>query len=64
MKVKDLIKLLEAEGWIHKRTRGDHRVFTKAGHRPVVVSGKLSDEARNGTEASVLRQSGLKPQKG
>lgn len=64
MKVKDLIKLLEANGWTHKRTKGDHRIFTKAGHRPVVISGKLSDEAKNGTESAVLRQAGVKPKKG
>ena len=30
-KVKEVIALLEADGWEHKRTRGDHRIFMKAG---------------------------------
>jgi predicted RNA binding protein YcfA (HicA-like mRNA interferase family) len=43
MKVKDVIKLLENDGWYEVRIRGSHRQFhhaTKAG--TVTVSGKLS----------------------
>jgi predicted RNA binding protein YcfA (HicA-like mRNA interferase family) len=61
MKVKELIKLLEEDGWYLVRTRGSHRQF----HHPsksgtVTVSGKLSIDVPPGTLNSVLKQAGLK----
>jgi predicted RNA binding protein YcfA (HicA-like mRNA interferase family) len=61
MKVKELIALLEADGWLLVRTRGSHRQFhhpTKSG--TVTVSGKPSVEVPPGTLNSALRQAGLK----
>ncbi len=61
MKVKDLIALLEADGWFLVRTKGSHRQFhhpTKRG--TVTVSGKPSIEVPPGTLNSALRQAGLK----
>lgn len=61
MKVKDVIKLLENDGWYEVRIRGSHRQFhhsTKAG--TVTVSGKLSVDMPPGTLNSVLKQAGLK----
>jgi predicted RNA binding protein YcfA (HicA-like mRNA interferase family) len=61
MKVKDLIALLEADGWFLARTKGSHRQFhhpTKRG--TVTVSGKPSVEIPQGTLNSALRQAGLK----
>lgn len=60
-KVRDMIKLLEADGWFLVDTVGSHRQYkhpTKAGK--VTVAGKLSDDVRKGTLASILRQAGLK----
>ena len=60
-KVRDLIKLLEADGWFLVNTEGSHRQFkhlVKQGK--VTVSGKMSDDVRKGTMASILRQVGLK----
>jgi predicted RNA binding protein YcfA (HicA-like mRNA interferase family) len=60
-KVRDLIKLLEADGWVLTDTKGSHRQFehpTKSGK--VTVAGKLSDDVRKGTLASIRRQAGLK----
>lgn len=60
-KVRDLLKLLEADGWFLVDTVGSHRQYkhpTKAGK--VTVAGKLSDDVRKGTLASILRQAGLK----
>ncbi len=31
MKVKEIIRLLEANGWVLSRIRGDHRIFKKDG---------------------------------
>lgn len=61
MKVKDVIRLLEEEGWFHVATRGSHRQY-KHSERPgrVTVAGKPSDDLAPGTLNSILKQSGLK----
>ncbi|MEB3226936.1 MAG: type II toxin-antitoxin system HicA family toxin [Synechocystis sp.] len=59
--VRDIIKLLESDGWFLVNTVGSHRQFkhvTKSGK--VTVSGKLSDDIRQGTLNSILKQAGLK----
>ena len=61
MKVRDLIALIEADGWKNVRTRGSHRQFrheTKAD--TVTVSGKPGLEVPPGTLNSVLKQVGLR----
>ncbi|WP_072007974.1 type II toxin-antitoxin system HicA family toxin [Picosynechococcus sp. NKBG042902] len=61
MKVKEIIKLIEQDGWILTRTRGSHRQYrhpTKLGL--VTVAGKFSDELAPGTQNSILKQAGLK----
>ena len=61
MKVRDLIALIDADGWKNVRTRGSHRQFrheTKAG--TVTVSGKPGLEVPPGTLNSVLKQAGLR----
>jgi predicted RNA binding protein YcfA (HicA-like mRNA interferase family) len=61
MKVRELIRLLEGDGWVLARQRGSHRQFihaVKSGR--VTVAGNLGDEVRAGTLAAVLRQAGLK----
>ena len=61
MKVKELIKLIEKDGWIHVRMRGDHRQFkhpTKVG--TVTVSGKPNVDVPPGTLNSALKQANLK----
>jgi predicted RNA binding protein YcfA (HicA-like mRNA interferase family) len=63
MKVKDVIRLLEGEGWILIATRGSHRQY-KHPVRPgrVTVAGRPSDDLAPGTLNSILKQSGLKDQ--
>lgn len=61
VKVRDMIKKLEQDGWILDRTRGSHRQFkhaTKPGL--VTVAGKPGDDIARGTENSILKQAGLK----
>jgi predicted RNA binding protein YcfA (HicA-like mRNA interferase family) len=61
MKVRDVIRLIEQDGWAHIATRGSHRQFKhpiKAGR--VTVAGRPSDEVAPGTLNSILKQSGLK----
>ncbi len=61
MKVKDVIAMLEADGWQLVRTKGSHRQFkhpTKPGI--VTVAGKPSVDVPPGTLNSILKQAGLK----
>ncbi|MGH3683570.1 MAG: type II toxin-antitoxin system HicA family toxin [Pseudonocardiaceae bacterium] len=61
MKIDAMLKLLAKDGWELKRTRGSHRQFvhpTKPGK--VTVAGKPGDTVKPKTEASILRQAGLK----
>ncbi len=61
MKVREVIRLLEHEGWELVVIRGSHRQFKhprKSGR--VTVSGSLGDDMPKGTLASVRRQAGLK----
>ena len=63
MKVRDVLKLLNEDGWYLVATEGSHRQFkhpTKVGR--VTVPGKPNDDLPIGTLNSVLRQAGLKKQ--
>jgi predicted RNA binding protein YcfA (HicA-like mRNA interferase family) len=63
MKVKDIIRLLEGEGWFLVATRGSHRQY-KHPVRPgrATVADKPSDDLAPGTLNSIFKQSGLKDQ--
>jgi predicted RNA binding protein YcfA (HicA-like mRNA interferase family) len=61
LKVRDLIKTLENDGWTLVRTRGSHRQFkhrTKPG--TVIIAGKRGVDVPPGTLNAILKQSGLK----
>jgi predicted RNA binding protein YcfA (HicA-like mRNA interferase family) len=63
MKVRELIALIEADGWLKVRMKGSHRQFhhpTKRG--TVTISGKASVDVPPGTLNSALKQAGLKKQ--
>lgn len=61
-KVKDLIKIIEQDGWVLVCQRGSHRQYkhpTKSGR--VTISGhKLSADVSLDLENSILKQAGLK----
>lgn len=63
MKVRDVIKLIEAEGWRLDHQTGSHRQYRHP-DRPgtVTVAGKPGSDLKAGTLASVRRQAGLKGQ--
>ena len=44
MKTKDLIKLLEINGWEFKRHGADHDVYVKGSERESIVRHKETDE--------------------
>lgn len=59
--VRDVIKLLEQDGWKFHDQRGSHRQFihpVKKGR--VTVAGKPSKDVAPGTLGSILKQAGLK----
>ena len=61
MKVRDVIRMLETDGWRLAVTEGSHRQFkhpSKPGR--VTVSGGPGEDMPKGTLASVRRQAGLK----
>lgn len=63
MTVREVIRLLEADGWHLVATRGSHRQYkhaSKAGR--VTVAGKGSDELAPGALNSILKQAGLREQ--
>jgi predicted RNA binding protein YcfA (HicA-like mRNA interferase family) len=64
VKVREVIRLLQADGWALVTIDGSHRQFkhpTKAGR--VTVAGALNDDMPKGTFGSVKRQAGLKVRK-
>ncbi|CAN5252176.1 type II toxin-antitoxin system HicA family toxin [soil metagenome] len=61
MKVKEIIKLIEQDGWFLKRTKGSHHQYkheTKSG--TVTIAGHPKDDLHPKTENSILKQAGLK----
>lgn len=60
MKVRDMLKTLERDGWYEVRRRGDHRIL-KHVRKPgiVVVPGHPSDEIAPGTLKSIRDQAQL-----
>ena len=61
MKVKEVIKLIEEDGWYYVKTKGSHHQYkhpTKTGR--VTVPGKASDDLHPKTLNSILTQAGLR----
>ncbi len=60
MKVREIIKMIEADGWYRIKTRGGHRQY-KHPLRPgrVTVPGQLNAALDKKTEKSILKQAGL-----
>jgi predicted RNA binding protein YcfA (HicA-like mRNA interferase family) len=60
MKVRDVIRRLERDGWVKVTQKGSHRQF-KHPHKSgkVTVPGKESDDIPEGTYKSILRQADL-----
>jgi predicted RNA binding protein YcfA (HicA-like mRNA interferase family) len=61
MKVRDVIKLVEEDGWYQVDMRGDHRQYkhpTKRGR--VTIAGHPRDDVHPKTLASIFKQAQLK----
>ena len=61
MKIKEIIKIVEKDGWYLKRMRGSHRQYRHNLKKGLVtVAGKLNDDVAIGTLNSILKQAELK----
>jgi predicted RNA binding protein YcfA (HicA-like mRNA interferase family) len=61
VKVGEMIKLLEADGWLLERTTGSHRHFRHPAKPGLVtVAGRPSATLKPKTEASILKQAGVR----
>ena len=60
MKVREVVRLIEDDGWRLVATKGSHRQFkhpSKTGR--VTIAGKPSADLAPGTLNSILKQAGL-----
>ncbi|MBA7663673.1 hypothetical protein ES703_71720 [subsurface metagenome] len=61
MNVRDIIKMIEDDGWYIVATRGSHRQYkhsTKPGR--VTIAGNLNHDVAAGTLNSILKQAKLR----
>ncbi len=61
MKVREIIRLIEADGWYRIKAKGGHRQYkhpVKSGR--VTVPGQMSADLDPKTERSILQQAGLR----
>jgi predicted RNA binding protein YcfA (HicA-like mRNA interferase family) len=60
MKVREIIKLIEADGWYRIKAKGGHRQYKHPVKRGrVTVPDQMSADLDKKTEKSILRQAGL-----
>jgi predicted RNA binding protein YcfA (HicA-like mRNA interferase family) len=61
VKYRDLIKLVEKDGWQYSYSTGSHRhYFHQEKPGKVTIPGHPSDEAHPKTLRSILKQAGLR----
>ncbi|HII95904.1 MAG TPA: type II toxin-antitoxin system HicA family toxin [Candidatus Methanofastidiosum sp.] len=61
MKVREIIKIIENDGWFLVATKGSHRQYKhsiKKGR--ITIAGNLNDELAPGTLNSIYKQAQLK----
>jgi predicted RNA binding protein YcfA (HicA-like mRNA interferase family) len=61
LKVREIIKIIEADGWYLVATKGSHRQFKhhqKSGR--ITIAGHLADDLAPGTMNSIFKQAQLK----
>lgn len=61
MKVKEIIKLIETDGWFLKRQKGSHMVFVHPVKKDIVVvpNHGMDDDVKKGTAKSIFKQAGI-----
>ncbi len=63
-KIRDVMRMIEEDGWVLVRTRGSHRQY-KHPEKPglVTIAGHPNDDLAPGTYSSILKQAGLKEER-
>ena len=62
MKVREIIKLIESDGWYRIKARGGHRQYKHPLKRGrVTIPGQGNADLDPKTEKSILKQAGLEP---
>lgn len=59
MTVKEIERILLADGWYHKNTKGSHKQFKHSTKPGKVTVPQHSGDIDIGTAKSILRQAGL-----
>jgi predicted RNA binding protein YcfA (HicA-like mRNA interferase family) len=61
MKTKEIIKLIEADGWYEVRQKGSHKQFKHSIKKGLVTVPvhRLSNDLSQGLEKSILKQAQL-----
>jgi predicted RNA binding protein YcfA (HicA-like mRNA interferase family) len=61
MKVREVIRLLEKNGWVEMRSKGSHRHFKHPKDAVVItVPGNQGNELATGTLNAILKKAGQK----
>jgi len=59
--VKEVIKIVEQDGWFMVRRRGSHRQFKHNNKQGIItIAGHPNDDLAKGTLNSILKQASLK----
>ena len=58
MKIREILKLIEDDGWYLSRQKGSHRQFKHPSKKGLVTVAvhRLSDDVAIGTQKSILKQ--------
>ena len=61
MKTKEIIKLIETDGWYEVRQRGSHKQYKHPDKKGLVTIPvhRLSNDLSPGLEKSILKQAGM-----
>jgi predicted RNA binding protein YcfA (HicA-like mRNA interferase family) len=61
VRVREVIKRIEADGWSLVRTRGSHRQYKHPSKTGLVtIAGNQQNDVAPGTLNSIMKQAGLK----
>jgi predicted RNA binding protein YcfA (HicA-like mRNA interferase family) len=61
MKIRDVIKIIEQNGWFMVRSKGSHRQYKHNKKKGIVtIAGHTNSDLAKGTLKSILKQAGLK----
>ena len=61
MKIKEIIKIIEEDGWFMVRMKGSHRQFKHTRKKGIVtIAGNLNHDLAKRTLNSIIKQAGLK----